>query len=81
MEAVLGVHSVVWDEAQKMNGKNPDFHRQDLYEAIESGNYPEWELGVQMIAEKDEFKFDFDILDATKLWPEEEVPVQILLGK
>ncbi|GGA38680.1 catalase [Psychrobacillus lasiicapitis] len=75
---VLGVHSVVWDEAQKLNGKNPDFHRQDLYEAIASGNYPEFELGVQMIEEKDEFKFDFDILDATKLWPEEEVPVKII---
>ena len=60
---VLGVHSVVWDEAQKLNGKNPDFHRQDLYDAIESGNYPEFELGVQIIEEKDEFQFDFDILD------------------
>ena len=75
---VLGVHSVVWDEAQKLNGKNPDFHRQDLYDAIDSGNYPEFELGVQIIEEKDEFKFDFDILDPTKLWPEEEVPVKII---
>lgn len=75
---VLGVHSVVWDEAQKINGKNPDFHRQDLYESIASGNYPEFELGVQMIEEKDEFQFDFDILDATKLWPEEDVPVKII---
>lgn len=72
----LGVHSVLWDEAQKINGKNPDFHRQDLYEAIESGNYPEYELGVQILPEADEFKFDFDILDATKLWPEELIPVE-----
>ncbi|MFJ7972133.1 catalase [Psychrobacillus sp. NPDC096389] len=75
---VLGVHSVVWDEAQKLNGKNPDFHRQDLYDAIDSGNYPEFELGVQIIEEKDEFQFDFDILDPTKLWPEEDVPVNII---
>ena len=61
-------------------GKNPDFHRQDLYEAIEKGVYPEWELGLQLIPEEDEHKFDFDILDPTKLWPEEEVPVN-LVGK
>ena len=76
----LGVHSLVWDEAQKIAGKNPDFHRQDLYEAIEKGDYPEWELGLQLIPEEDEHKFDFDILDPTKLWPEEEVPVK-LVGK
>ena len=64
---VLGVHSLVWDEAQKIAGKNPDFHRHDLWEAIETGNYPEYEFGVQMIKEEDEFKFDFDILDPTKL--------------
>ncbi|WP_409273797.1 catalase [Neobacillus sp. SCS-31] len=75
---VLGVHSLVWDEAQKIAGKDPDFHRRDLYEAIESGNFPEYELGVQMIPEEEEFRFDFDILDATKLWPEEEVPVKII---
>ena len=75
---VLGVHSVVWDEAEKLNGKNPDFHRQDLYDAIENGDYPEYEFGVQIIEEKDEFNFDFDILDPTKLWPEEEVPVKII---
>lgn len=74
----LGVHSLVWDEAQKLNGKNPDFHREDLYESIENGDYPEYELGVQIIAEEDEFKFDFDILDPTKLWPEEDVPVKII---
>ncbi|MGG3800673.1 catalase [Metabacillus fastidiosus] len=75
---VLGLHSQVWDEAQRTAGKNPDFHRQDLYEAIEKGDYPEWELGLQVIAEEDEFKFDFDILDPTKLWPEEEIPVKIV---
>ncbi|MFE4810008.1 catalase [Peribacillus simplex] len=75
---VLGVKSLVWDEAQKIAGKNPDFHRQDLWEAIDTGNYPEFEFGVQMIKEPDEFKFDFDILDPTKLWPEEQVPVKII---
>ncbi|MDQ0245573.1 catalase [Bacillus fengqiuensis] len=75
---VLGVHSLVWDEAQKLAGKDPDFHRRDLWEAIEMGNYPEYELGVQMIEEEDEFSFDFDILDPTKIWPEEMVPVQII---
>ena len=74
---VLGVHSLVWDEAQKISGKDPDFQRRDLWEAIENGDFVEYELGVQMIEEKDEFMFDFDILDATKLWPEEIVPVQI----
>jgi catalase len=73
---VLGVHSLVWDEAQKIAGKDPDFHRRDLYEAIEMGNYPEYEFGIQVIKEEDEFKFDFDILDPTKIWPEELVPVQ-----
>ncbi|RHW36753.1 catalase [Lysinibacillus yapensis] len=74
----LGVHSFVWDEAQKVAGKDPDFHRRDLYENIEQGNFPEFELGVQLIPQEDEFKFDFDILDPTKIWPEEEVPVRIL---
>ncbi|HEY9430540.1 MAG TPA: catalase HPII [Blastocatellia bacterium] len=73
---LLGVHSVVWDEAQKISGKDPDFHRRDLWEAIESGAYPEWELGVQVVEERDEHKFDFDLLDATKLIPEELVPVR-----
>ncbi|MFC3041176.1 catalase [Virgibacillus xinjiangensis] len=74
----LGVHSLVWDEAQKIAGKNPDYNRQDLFDAIEQGNYPEYELGVQIIDEKDEFAFDFDILDPTKIWPEEDVPLQII---
>jgi catalase len=73
---LLGVHSVAWDEAQKISGKDPDFHRRDLWEAIESGAYPEWELGVQIVEEKDEHKFDFDLLDATKIIPEELVPVE-----
>ena len=73
---LLGVHSVAWDEAQKISGKDPDFHRRDLYEAIESGAFPEWELGIQVVDEKDEFKYEFDLLDPTKLIPEELVPVQ-----
>ena len=73
---LLGTHSLVWDEAQIIAGKNADFNREDLYESIEKGDYPEWELGLQILSEEDEFKFDFDILDPTKLWPEEEVPVQ-----
>lgn len=75
---VLGIHSMVWDEAQKIAGKDPDYHRNDIWNAIETGNYPEYELGIQIIEEKDEFNFDFDILDATKIWPEELVPVQII---
>ena len=70
-----GVVSLVWDEAQKIAGKDPDFHRRDLWDTIESGHYPEWELGVQVIEEEDEHKFDFDILDATKIIPEELVPI------
>lgn len=73
---LLGVHSLVWDEAQKTSGKDPDFNRRDLWKSIESGQYPEWELGVQLVPEEDEFKFDFDLLDATKLIPEEQVPVR-----
>lgn len=74
----MGVNSLVWDEAQKISGKDPDFHRRDLWEAIENGDYAEWELGVQLIEESQEFDFDFDILDPTKLWPEEDVPVKII---
>ena len=73
---LLGLHSVVWDEAQKISGKDPDFHRRDLWEAIENGDFPEWELGVQIVEEKDELSFPFDLLDATKIIPEELVPVQ-----
>jgi len=74
----LGVHSVAWDEATKISGKDSDFHRRDLWEAIESGAFPEWDFGVQLIPEEDEHKFDFDLLDPTKLVPEEEVPVEII---
>lgn len=72
----LGVHSLVWDEAQECQGRNPDFNRGDLWDAIEAGEYPEWELGVQLVPEEDEFAFDFDLLDATKIIPEEQVPVR-----
>ncbi|MBA2727571.1 MAG: catalase, partial [Parachlamydiaceae bacterium] len=77
---LLGVHSVAWDEAQKISGKNSDFHRLDLYEAIESGAFPEWEFGIQIVPEEDEHKFPFDLLDPTKLIPEELVPV-LPIGK
>jgi catalase len=75
---VLGSYSLLWDEAQKLAGKDPDFHRRDLWEAIERGDYPEFELGVQIVEEADEHKFDFDLLDPTKLIPEEQVPVKIV---
>ena len=73
---VLGAHSLIWDEAQKIAGKDPDFHRRNLYDSIQMGQYPEWEFGVQIVAEADAAKFDFDVLDATKLIPEDLVPVQ-----
>ena len=71
-----GTHSHVWDEAVKISGADPDFHRRDLWEAIEAGEYPEWELGVQVFDEERAAKFSFDVLDATKLIPEELVPVK-----
>ena len=71
-----GTHSLVWDEAVKISGADPDFHRRDLWERIESGAYPEYELGVQIFNEAQAEKFSFDILDATKIIPEELVPVQ-----
>lgn len=71
----LGTHAVVWDEALKISGNDPDFHRRDLWEAIENGNFPEWEFGVQLVPEADEHKFNFDLLDPTKIIPEEMVPV------
>ncbi|OBC10529.1 catalase HPII [Mycobacterium sp. 852013-50091_SCH5140682] len=71
----LGVHSLIWEECQQIAGKDPDFNRRDLWESIEAGHYPEWELGVQLIPESDEFEFPFDLLDATKFVPEERVPV------
>ncbi|QBD74649.1 catalase [Ktedonosporobacter rubrisoli] len=72
----LGAHSMTWDETQKMAGQDPDWLRRDLWEAIEMGDYPEYELGVQLFEESDEFAFPFDILDATKIIPEELVPVR-----
>lgn len=74
----LGVHSLLLEEANIIGGVDPDFHRNDMIEAVMSGHYPEYDLGVQLIKEEDEFNFDFDILDDTKLWPEEEVPVEIV---
>lgn len=73
-----GAASLIWDEAQVLTGRDPDFHRRELWESIEAGDYPEYELGLQIIPEEDEEKFDFDILDATKLIPESLVPVQIV---
>ena len=73
-----GTHSLVWDEAVKISGADPDFHRRDLWDRIEAGAYPEWEFGVQVFTEEQAEAFSFDILDATKLIPEELVPVQIL---
>ncbi|WP_434675622.1 catalase HPII [Pseudomonas sp. D3-10] len=70
-----GTCSLVWDEAQKLAGKDTDYHRRDLWESIEMGDYPEWEFGVQIVAEEDEHKFDFDLLDPTKIIPEELVPI------
>jgi catalase len=72
----LGTHSLVWDEAVKIQGADSDYHRRDLWEAIEAGDYPEWELGLQVFTEADAEKFSFDVLDATKIVPEELVPVQ-----
>ena len=74
----LGTHSLVWDEAVKISGADPDFHRRDLWEAIDAGEYPEWELGLQIFTEEQAAAFSFDVLDATKLVPEELVPVQVV---
>ncbi|MCR4346578.1 MAG: catalase [Sulfuricaulis sp.] len=70
-----GTHSLVWDEAVKISGADPDFHRRDLWEAIESGEFPEWELGLQIFSEEQAEGFSFDVLDSTKLVPEELVPL------
>ncbi|WP_063014643.1 catalase [Nocardia nova] len=71
-----GMQSVVWNEALKINGADPDFHRRDLWDAIQSGDYPEWELGMQLFDDDFAGRFAFDILDPTKIIPEEEVPVR-----
>jgi catalase len=72
---VAGTHSLVWDEAVKISGADPDFHRRDLWEAIEAGAYPEWELGLQIFTERQAERFSFDVLDSTKIVPEELVPI------
>ncbi|WP_425396926.1 catalase [Aeoliella sp.] len=71
----LGTYSLVWDEAVKIAGADPDYHRRDLWNAIESGDYPEWELSVQAFTEAEAAEFEYDVLDPTKLIPEEEVPL------
>jgi catalase len=73
---LAGTHSLAWDEAVKISGADSDFHRRDLWEAIEAGAYPQWELGIQVFTEEQAEAFSFDVLDATKLIPEELVPVQ-----
>jgi len=77
---VLGVHSLLNEEALMIGGLDPDYHRRDIRDAIERGAYPVFELGVQMIPEENEFAYDFDVLDPTKLWPEEFIPVE-MIGK
>ena len=72
------MQSVVWDEAVKINGADPDFHRRDLWNAIQSGDFPEWELGLQIFDDAFADKFAFDVLDPTKLIPEEELPIRVV---
>lgn len=74
----LGMQSVVWDEALKISGADPDFHRRDLWNAIESGDFPVWDFGVQLFDQEFADKFDFDVLDATKIIPEEILPIRII---
>ncbi|RHZ73355.1 hypothetical protein CDV55_108329 [Aspergillus turcosus] len=74
----LGVHSLVWDEALKLAGQDPDFHRKDLMEAIENKAYPKWDFAIQVIPEEKQDDFEFDILDATKIWPEDLVPLRVI---
>jgi catalase len=74
----LGLQSTVWDETVKIAGADPDFHRRDMFEAISTGNFPEWELAVQLFTEEQAESFPFDHLDATKLIPEELVPLQVI---
>ena len=71
-----GLASLVWDETQKIAGKDPDFNRKDLWERIENGMFPEYELGFQLFSEEEADSFDFDVLDPTKIVPEELVPVR-----
>ena len=74
----LGLQSTVWDETVKIAGADSDFHRRDLYEAIQAGSYPEWEFSVQLFSESDAANFPFDHLDPTKLIPEELVPLKVI---
>jgi len=73
---LAGTHSLVWDEAVKLSGADPDFHRRDLWESIEAGNYPTWELALQVFDEAQAEGFSFDVLDPTKIVPEELVPLR-----
>ncbi len=73
-----GMQSVVWNEALKINGADPDFHRRDMWDAIDAGDFPQWDLGIQVFDDEFADNFEFDILDATKLIPEEQVPVRII---
>jgi len=75
---VLGIQSTTWDEAVKIAGADPDFHRRDLFEAIDAGDFPAWDLGVQVFDEAFAAKQPYDVLDATKLIPEEDIPVEIV---
>ena len=74
----LGMQSVIWDEALKINGADPDYHRRDLWESIASGNFPEWNLCLQTFDQDFADKFEFDVLDATKLIPEEQIPLRVV---
>jgi catalase len=74
----LGMQSVIWDEALKISGGDPDYHRRDLWNAINDGNFPEWELAVQLFDETFVEQFEFDVLDATKLIPEEQIPLRVV---
>ncbi|MFG6500443.1 catalase [Sulfitobacter sp. 1A13191] len=73
-----GLQSVVWNEALKINGADPDFHRRDMWDAIDAGDFPQWDLGIQVFDDEFADNFEFDILDATKIIPEEQVPVRII---
>ncbi|RZM35055.1 MAG: catalase, partial [Sphingomonas sp.] len=74
----LGLQSVAWNEAVKINGADPDFHRRDLWDSISQGNFPEWDLGVQLFDDEFADNFEFDVLDSTKIIPEEQIPVRII---
>ncbi|RIE07919.1 catalase [Candidatus Cryosericum odellii] len=74
----LGLQSTIWDETVKISGADPDFHRRDMFEAIAAGNFPEWEFAVQLFTQEEADRFPFDHLDATKLIPEELVPLKVI---